>query len=86
MVCHARTGHFILLIEQENSVSLWKYYITIKCIFRGMDMRRFNQLLKWQNIKAELLKWHDDSYQGQKGIFGRITKSFFNDLGKQIAQ
>jgi hypothetical protein len=28
-------GRFILHIEQEYSVSLWKYCITVKCIFRG---------------------------------------------------
>lgn len=40
-----------------------------------------------QRIMArDELRLRDDSYRGQKGIFGRICKSFFNDLNKKLSK
>ncbi len=57
------------------------YTSTVRLRFEVFDSKTNKRVMA-----RDELRLRDDSYQGQKGIFGRITKSFFNDLGKQIAQ
>ena len=55
------------------------YTSTVRVKFDVYD-NKTNKLI----MSRDELRERDDSRQGQVGIFGRISKSFFDDLGKKI--
>ena len=55
------------------------YTSTVRVKFDVYD-NKTNKLI----MSRDELRERDDSYHGQQGIFGRISKSFFDDLGKKI--
>jgi len=55
------------------------YTSTVRVKFDVYDAKT-NKLV----MSRDELRERDDSYHGQQGIFGRISKSFFDDLGKKI--
>lgn len=54
---------------------------TVRIKFEVFDAKT-NKLV----MARDELRLRDDSDHGQKGIFGRISKSFFDDLWKKISR
>ncbi len=52
---------------------------TVRMKFGVYDARTGQQVFAREDFRVR-----DDSFHGQKGMFGRICKSFFEDLGKKI--
>ena len=57
------------------------YTSTVRLRFEVFDSKTNKRVMA-----RDELRLRDDSHHGQQGIFGRISKSFFDDLGKQIRQ
>ena len=57
------------------------YTSTVRLRFEVFDSKTNKRIMA-----RDELRLRDDSHHGQQGIFGRISKSFFDDLGKQIRQ
>ena len=55
------------------------YTSTVRLRFEVFDSKTGQRVMA-----RDELRLRDDSHHGQKGIFGRICKSFFNDLKKKI--
>ena len=57
------------------------YTSTVRIRFDVYDAKTDKRIMA-----RDELRLRDDSYRGQKGIFGRICKSFFNDLNKKLSK
>lgn len=57
------------------------YTSTVRLKFEVFDAKTNKRIMA-----RDELRLRDDSYHGQKGIFGRISKSFFDDLNKKISR
>lgn len=57
------------------------YTSTVRLKFEVFDSKTNKRIMA-----RDELRLRDDSRHGQKGIFGRISKSFFDDLGKKISR
>lgn len=57
------------------------YTSTVRLKFEVFDAKTGKRIMA-----RDELRLRDDSHHGQKGIFGRICKSFFDDLGKKISR
>ncbi|ORT99988.1 hypothetical protein D081_1569 [Anaerovibrio sp. JC8] len=55
------------------------YTSTVRVKFDVYDMKTDKLVMSRDELRVR-----DGSYHGQEGIFGRISKSFFDDLGKKI--
>ncbi|SHK38247.1 hypothetical protein SAMN05216582_10348 [Selenomonas ruminantium] len=55
------------------------YTSTVRLKFEVFDAKTNQRIMA-----RDELRLRDDSQHGQKGIFGRISKSFFDDLGKKL--
>ena len=55
------------------------YTSTVRVRFKAIDAKTEKCV-----IERDEERERDDSRQGQRGIFGRISKSFFDDLGKKL--
>ena len=69
------------------------YYVTVPVVHPPRRVNTSTVRLKFDVYDAKTnklimsrdeLRLRDESTHGQKGIFGRICKSFFDDLGKKI--
>ena len=57
------------------------YTSTVRLRFEVFDSKTGKKVMA-----RDELRLRDDSHHGQKGIFGRICKSFFDDLNKKITR
>ncbi len=55
------------------------YTSTVRIRFDVFDAKTGKRIMS-----RDELRLRDSSHHGQRGIFGRISKSFFDDLGKKI--
>ncbi len=74
----ARTESYYITVPVEHP-PVRVYTSTVRVKFDVYDSKTGNRILARDESRVR-----DDSYQGQKGIFGRICKSFFDDFGKKI--
>ncbi|MBR3458555.1 MAG: hypothetical protein IKH16_10460 [Selenomonadaceae bacterium] len=79
--------------HSDGSKSTEKYYVTVPVVhppekiytstvrmrFDVYDARTGNRVMARDETRLR-----DESHHGQRGIFGRISKSFFEDLGKKM--
>lgn len=57
------------------------YTSTVRLKFEVFDSKTNKRIMA-----RDELRLRDDSHHGEKGIFGRISKSFFDDLNKKITR